>query len=112
MANRGQRNFDVYNPELLKQKDDNRFEFAKTFGTIYQWGSGGGFSTLLANGALPVKNNTTNLYPEHEKMNGQYMRTHFKVRPVPCYHCRIAHVKEVTVTEGPFTGFVGGGARV
>jgi aldehyde:ferredoxin oxidoreductase len=26
---------------------------------------------------------------------------------VPCYQCRIAHVKEVTVTEGPYTGFVG-----
>jgi aldehyde:ferredoxin oxidoreductase len=74
---------------------------------IYKWGSGGGFSTLYAQGALPVKNYTTNIYPEHEKMNGQYLRTHFKIRPVPCYQCRIAHVKEVTVTEGPYTGFVG-----
>jgi hypothetical protein len=38
---------------------------------------------LCANGALPVKNYTTDLYPEHEKMNGQYMRTHYKLRPVP-----------------------------
>ena len=103
----GKRNFEIHDPEGLKAKNNNLFEFAKTFGTIYQWGSGGGFSTLSAMGALPVKNYTTNLYPEHEKMNGQYMRTHFKMRPVPCYQCRIAHVKEVTVTEGPYTGFVG-----
>jgi hypothetical protein len=26
-----------------------------------------------------VKNYTTNIYPEHEQMNGQYMRTHFRL---------------------------------
>ncbi len=107
VAYSGKRNFEVYEPERLRQKNNELFEFAKTFGTIYQWGSGGGFSSLYAMGALPVKNYTTNIYPEHEKMNGQYMRTHFKIRPVPCYQCRIAHVKEVTVTEGTYTGFVG-----
>ncbi|MGQ9694258.1 MAG: aldehyde ferredoxin oxidoreductase family protein [Thermodesulfobacteriota bacterium] len=104
---KGQRNFNIYDPEGLKKKNNELLEFAKNFGTIYKWGSGGGFSTLYAQGALPVKNYTTNIYPEHEKMNGQYLRTHFKIRPVPCYQCRIAHVKEVTVTEGPYTGFVG-----
>ena len=107
VAYRGPRNFDIYDPEALKVKNNELFEFAKNFGVIYKWGSGGGFSTLYAQGALPVKNYTTNLYPEHEKMNGQYLRTHFKIRPMPCYQCRIAHVKEVTVTEGPYTGFVG-----
>ncbi len=104
---RGKRNFRIYDAEALKVKNNELFEFAKNFGVIYKWGSGGGFSTLYAQGALPVKNYTTNIYPEHEKMNGQYLRTHFKIRPLPCYQCRIAHVKEVTVTEGPYTGFVG-----
>jgi aldehyde:ferredoxin oxidoreductase len=107
VAYNDKRNFEVHDPRALREKNNELFEFAKTFGTIYQWGSGGGFSTLYAMGALPVKNYTTNIYPEHEKMNGQYMRTHFKIRPAPCYQCRIGHVKEVTVTEGPYTGFVG-----
>jgi aldehyde:ferredoxin oxidoreductase len=107
VAYSGKRNFEVHDPEGLKKKNAELFEFAKTFGTIYEWGSGGGFSSLYAMGALPVKNYTTNIYPEHEKMSGRYMRTHFKLRSVPCYQCRIAHVKEVTVTEGPYTGFVG-----
>lgn len=107
VAYRGKRNFDIHDPQALQAKNNELFEFAKNFGVIYKWGSGGGFSTLYAQGALPVKNYTTNIYPEHEKMNGQYLRTHFKIRPVPCYQCRIAHVKEVTVTEGPYTGFVG-----
>jgi aldehyde:ferredoxin oxidoreductase len=103
----GKRNFEVHDSQALREKNNELFEFAKTFGTVYQWGSGGGFSTLYAMGALPIKNYTTSLYPDHEKMNGQYMRTHFKIRPAPCYQCRIAHVKEVTVTEGPYAGFVG-----
>lgn len=104
---RGQRAFEIKDPNRLKEKNEAMFEHAKTFGPFYQWGTGGGFSALYGIGCLPVKNCTTNIFPEHERMNGQYMRTHFEVRPMPCYMCRVAHVKEVTVTEGPYKGFVG-----
>jgi len=96
----------VHDPDLLKIKNDEMVAHAKTLSRS-KWGTGGGFSTQHEKGSLPVKNYTTNLFPEHEKMNGQYMRTHFKVRSRPCYKCAIAHVKEVEVTEGPYTGFVG-----
>ena len=104
---RGKRNFGIKDPVGLKRANDAMFEVAKGFGTYYQWGTGGGFSALYGIGVLPVRNYTTNIYPEHEQMNGQYMRTHFEIRSKPCYQCRIAHVKEVTVTEGPYKGFVG-----
>jgi aldehyde:ferredoxin oxidoreductase len=103
---RGKRNFEIKDPEGLKKTNYALFEIAKVSGPIYQWGSGGGFSTVYGMGALPVRNYTTNIYPEHERMNGQYMRTHFEIRPKPCYMCRMAHVKEVTVTEGPYKGLV------
>jgi len=107
VAYRGKRNFGIKDPERLKRANDAMFERAKGFGAYYQWGTGGGFSAIYGIGVLPVKNYTTNIYPEHEQMSGQYMRTHFKIRSKPCYQCRIAHVKEVTVTEGPYKGFVG-----
>jgi aldehyde:ferredoxin oxidoreductase len=107
MAYSGKRNFPIHDPERLKKKNTELFEFAKNFGVFHKWGTGGGFSTLYAMGSLPVKNYTTNIYPEHERMNGQYMRNHFKIRSIPCFRCGIAHVKEVTVAEGPYTGFVG-----
>ena len=107
VAYRGKRTFEIKNPALLKEKNEAMFEHAKTFGPFYQWGTGGGFSALYGIGCLPVRNYTTSLFPEHEGMNGQYMRTHFEVRSMPCYLCRVAHVKEVTVTEGPYKGFVG-----
>ena len=103
----GKRNFTVKDPERLKEKNNAMFQHAKTFGTFYQWGTGGGFSALYGIGCLPVKNYTTDIFPEHEQMNGQYMRTHFQIRSKPCYQCRVAHVKEVTVTEGPYKGFMG-----
>ena len=96
--------FSVYDPDLLKLKSAEMVDHAKTT-RIYEWGTGGGFSVTHDLGALPVKNYTTNVFPEHEQMNGQYMRTHFKIRSRPCYKCAVAHVKEVTVTEGPYKGF-------
>ena len=104
VAYRGKLNFDIKNPGLLKEKNDALLEVAKATGPIYEWGSGGGFSGAYGIGVLPVKNYTTNIYPEHERMNGQYMRTHFEIRSKPCYKCRLAHVKEVTVTKGPYKG--------
>jgi len=106
MALKAEAPFSVYDPDLLKTKAADMVDYAKTT-RIYEWGTGGGFSATHGLGALPVKNYTTNVFQEHEKMNGQYMRTHFKIRSRPCYKCAVAHVKEVTVTEGPYKGFVG-----
>ncbi|MEE9613160.1 MAG: aldehyde ferredoxin oxidoreductase N-terminal domain-containing protein, partial [Desulfatiglandales bacterium] len=103
----GKRTFGVFDPDLLKKRAKELAEFAKSFGTVYEWGTGGGLSTLYSLGALPIKNYTTNIYPEHERMNGQYLRNNFDIKSRPCYRCSVAHVKEVTVTEGPYTGFVG-----
>lgn len=107
VAYNGDINFAINDPEKLKEKNKELFQFSKTFGPIYQWGTGGAFSILYGIGALPIKNLTTNIYPEHEKMNGQYMRTHFKIQSKPCFKCAVAHVKEVTVTEGFYKGFSG-----
>jgi aldehyde:ferredoxin oxidoreductase len=107
VAYRGKVNFPIHDPARLKQANKAMFEHAKGFGHVYKWGTGGGFSAVHDGGRLPVRNYTTNIFPEHERMNGQYMRTHYETRSMPCYKCGLAHVKEVTVTEGPYKGFVG-----
>lgn len=76
-------------------------------GQVYKWGTGGSFSVLVRSGSLPVRNYTTNLFPQHEQMNGQYIRTHFEYRSKPCWACRIRHVKLMKVTEGPYAGMEG-----
>ncbi len=106
-ASRGSFPIPVHDAEKLRTANLECFEAAKAFGTTWKWGTGGGFSNLARNGALPVKNYTTALYPEHESMSGQALRTRFSVRSAPCFRCAISHVKEVTVTEGPYKGFEG-----
>lgn len=104
---KGNQKVPVKDPEALKQVNKEMFEFGKTFAGVYEWGTGGNFSNMHAIGALPVRNYTTNIYPEHEEMGGKYLRTHYKLKSMPCYMCPVAHVKECTVTEGPYKGFVG-----
>jgi aldehyde:ferredoxin oxidoreductase len=108
VAFRGGHPVPIADPAGLKAANRELYEAAKTWGPPFQkWGTAGGFSANHAVGSLPVRNLTTNLFPNHERMNGQYLRTHYEVQHKPCYQCPVAHVVEVTVTEGPHTGFVG-----
>ncbi|MDX2448793.1 MAG: aldehyde ferredoxin oxidoreductase C-terminal domain-containing protein [Desulfobacterales bacterium] len=108
VAYKAKRNFEVKNPELLMKKNNASYKKTQEIKPwIERGGTGGGFSALHDGGILPVKNYTTNIYPEHEKMGGNYLRETYKIRSKPCYLCKLAHVKEVTVTEGPYKGFVG-----
>ena len=106
VAYRGKSRVSVSDPERLVKCSREVFEASKqdVGGLMYKWGSGGVLSPLYRSGALPVKNYTTNLFPGYERLDGQYIRTHFKVRSNPCYACRTNHCKILTVTEGPFEG--------
>jgi len=99
----------VYNKDLLREKANALLEAAKKNkgGQFYKWGTGSAFSGFVSTGMLPVRNYTTNLFPEHEKMNAQYMRTHFEHRNKPCWACGLVHTKFMKVTEGPYTGYEG-----
>jgi len=95
--------------DRLRRLSKELHERAITYkeGSRHKWGTNGGFSGQLMAGSLPVKNYTTNLFPEHEKMNGQYVRTHFeRVRRNTCFNCRINHNLVMKVTEGPYEGVV------
>jgi aldehyde:ferredoxin oxidoreductase len=106
---RCQRPVPVYDKNLLTERAKKLDEDAKVArgGGIYKWGTGGGFSTHAKAGSLPTRNYTTNIFPEHEQMSGQYLRTHFEYRSKPCWACRLAHTKHMKVNEGPYTGFEG-----
>jgi aldehyde:ferredoxin oxidoreductase len=102
---RGRQAVPVHDRERFRQKARALVEHAKTSRpALYQWGTGGNFSMHAKAGSLPVRNFTTNLYPEHEGMNGPFFRTHFEHRSKPCWACRILHTKYIKVTEGPYKG--------
>jgi aldehyde:ferredoxin oxidoreductase len=54
---------------------------------------------------LPVKNLTTNVFKNHEKLTGDYYRSTFTMEPRPCWRCPLKHVHNITVTEGPYKGY-------
>lgn len=75
--------------------------------SLYLWGTGGGVSGAAVGGWLPIKNYTTCVFPEHEQVSGQYLRTRFKVKNNPCWACRMGCCKLIEVTEGPYAGATG-----
>jgi aldehyde:ferredoxin oxidoreductase len=96
-------------PRLVEIAKDLHEKATVTFlnGSRHKYGTNGTFSRLHEVGALPVKNYTTNIFPEHEKMDGKYVRSHFKpVKHVRCFNCGINHIYMWEVTEGPFKGLV------
>jgi aldehyde:ferredoxin oxidoreductase len=102
---RGRQSVPIHNKELFREKARALVEHAKASRPqFYDWGTGGNFSGHYKAGSLPVRNFTTNLYPEHERMNGQYYRTHFEHRNKPCWACKILHTKFMKVTDGHYKG--------
>jgi aldehyde:ferredoxin oxidoreductase len=105
---RGRQTVGVAEPALLSEKAHALFEEAKKMDQmLYNWGTPQLFVILDKLGALPVRNYTTNIFPGHEKFAGEYLRTKFKIKPNPCWACRMAHCHLMEVTEGPYKGFVG-----
>lgn len=106
---RGKAEIPVKDKVAVEKLTRELHEDAKTKGSkrIYEFGTGGGFSAAALGGWLPVKNYTSSLFPEHEKFDGQYLRTHFKMKHNPCWACQLRHCKLCKVTEGPYTGLEG-----
>ena len=106
---RGRQSVPVCNGDLFREKAKALDHEAKTIkdGMLFKWGTGGGFSTHAMAGSLPTRNYSTSVFPEHEKMNAEYIRTHFEHRNKPCWACSVMHTKYMKVTEGPYAGYEG-----
>ncbi len=74
---------------------------------INKWGTSHLFTGYEVSGVLPVRNLTTNSFPEHDRFDGENYRPRLRMKPMPCWTCRHHHCHIVTVTEGPYKGYVG-----
>jgi aldehyde:ferredoxin oxidoreductase len=78
----------------------------------YSWGTMNGVIGGVKGhtGIVPVKNYTTavwNIEPDKlEKFNGAYIREHFEPKAKSCWACSFHHCHELTLTEGPFKGYI------
>ena len=73
-------------------------------GEVYNWGTSRMIFGAAKSGILPVKNYTTNLFPEAERFT---TRERFEITNTPCWACPSSHHVHTKVTEGPYTGFSG-----
>jgi len=74
---------------------------------LYEYGTLGTYGLVERVGALPIKNYTTNIYPDKEKLTQytpEYIRGRFQPKPNPCWACRMHHCHESTITEGVYKG--------
>jgi len=76
--------------------------------TVSSLGTGGFFSAYYRRGWVPVKNLTTNIFPNHSRFDGKYLReqVYKKVKPLPCYRCPFGHCRLSEVIVGPYKGLV------
>ena len=74
---------------------------------LFNWGTGGDYETgehRVEVGTLPVKNYTTNLYPEAQIMTSQDSRERWSAKHSPCWACIQHHCHMITFTDGPYAG--------
>ncbi len=108
VAERGKGTVKAAHPELLAEKAAALVENAiKLDPMLEKWGTAFIFPRIYRGGALPVRNYTTNIFPEPERFGGDVIRTKFKVTTTTCWACRMSHCRMTEVTEGPYKGFVG-----
>ena len=91
------------NREMIKAWKDDPFQ-SQLF-----W-QGNSFLLLsgLKTGQIPVKNLTTNVFPEEEvrKFTRPEYEKRLRMKPKPCWACPSHHLHTVEVTEGPYKGYV------
>jgi len=106
---RGKNKVQVKDSEKLLLFRKKLFENAKNTrgGSLSKWGTQRSFDPLRVTGQLPVLNYTTSVFPEDDQMNTEYIRTHYNLRPAPCWACGMHHCHWVKVTEGPYKGVEG-----
>lgn len=73
---------------------------------LKMFGTGGSLGYLYQASDLPIKNLTTNVFPEFENLTGMAIRNNFKTTVKPCYRCPINHVHSIEFTEGKHKGLV------
>jgi aldehyde:ferredoxin oxidoreductase len=73
-----------------------------------KWGTQIVFTSYHKLGWVPVKNLTTNLFPEAGRFDAKYLREQVfkKVKRTPCHACTYDHCRTVEIIDGPYKGLV------
>ncbi|MBN2239195.1 MAG: aldehyde ferredoxin oxidoreductase family protein [Dehalococcoidales bacterium] len=107
---RGGMKVELHDPGKISKLAAQIFETVKeTSRGLYEYGTIPTYLRVEKISALPIKNYTTNIYPDPDKLeqfSPEYIRGKFEPKHNPCWACRMKHCHESTITEGPYTGMV------
>jgi len=109
---RGKSTISLKDPERISILAKEILEGIKVhpfYSLTYNHGTLGTYQIVEKIGALPIKNYTTNIYPDKTKLHQftpEYIRGNFQPKPEPCWACQMHHCHESTITEGPYQGMV------
>ncbi len=109
-AARGKGKVPVKDPDKISALAKKILESVKSeLPFLYKYGTLGTYQRSEPLGHLPIKNYTTNIYPDPAKLyqfSPEYILGRFQPKPDPCWACRMHHCHEITITEGPYKGLV------
>lgn len=105
-AARGNEPVEIKDNDQLRMLNKKMLERAKAETREYEEGTSFLLGVHMNHGVVPIKNLTTNVFPDYERLTGKYYRTHFQLKPHPCWRCPLKHCHIITVTEGPYKGYV------
>ena len=89
--------------ELVKEWWEEAYETMWGF-MIPSLGTNGQYKSCYEGSFVPIKNLTTNIFPDHPKFAGDAMRDYYKGKPRPCAACRFAHIHTIELKSGPGKG--------
>jgi aldehyde:ferredoxin oxidoreductase len=107
---RGNQTVPVKDPERLNPIAKELFEISKArtvLGRLPIGGTSANVEEAYRKGGLPVKNYTTNIFPEYKDYIGMAIRARFEVKPKPCWACGMNHCEFIKVTDGSYAGYEG-----
>ena len=104
-AHYGNKQIAVKDIDLLQKTKSALFQHAKKADPLLsKWGTMGGFNEFSALGQIPVRNYTTSVVTQGKEICDEFVRTHYDIKPNPCWACGMKHCHTVSVTEGRYKG--------
>ena len=69
------------------------------YGQIHKYGTSMLWPMLVKNGMLPVKNLTTNIFPNYKKFSREYYGNLYEMKRIGCWACPLNHIQHLKVKK-------------
>jgi len=102
-VDRGSFKTHVKDQQTLLKLSKQMIEQAKEhpiYGRIHRYGTSMLWPMLMKTGLLPVKNLTTNIFPNYEKFSREYYGNLYEMTRIGCWACPLHHVQHLKIKKG------------